>query len=327
MRRLFPLLLVCLLLCGCTAHDPLLPMTSAAVQGASDIPAPQDDGLAAHDRTATIWYRFGTEPLLAPEVRELHLTPTTPYELALMQALLSGPAASSTELSGLFPPGTRVLSTYRQGRLLFVTLSRQILNKYPDEPDAWRASDLWQEEAILRRRLAMQAIAATITENCDVDQVVILVEQTAAVSDSMRLRQSYYGEGDDSAPAAPLTRDENLLLTPHTAMETILQCWAERNWQRLYLYIHRTDPATGVERPSYEDFAAQMDALPHLTSSAFSGGSISRSGTQAVFTFDAQLMDDGQTAEIRGAVMRLSLDRGVWRIGVSQLLDREVIQP
>ena len=104
--------------------------------------------------------------------------------------------------------------------------------------------------------------------------MVILVEQGAEASDSLRLRQSYYRTGaDDTALAAPLTRDEALLLSPQTTLETILQCWSERDWPRLYLYIARRDPATGLERSDYAAFAAQMDALPHLTRWDFSGGS------------------------------------------------------
>lgn len=328
MRRLLPLLLACLLLAGCTAHDPLAPMAVQDMQGAVTIPAPDAEELAVMQETATLWFRFGTEPLLAPESRHIAVSPTTPYELALMQALVSGPAASSTELNGLFPPGTRVVSTYRQGRLLFVTLSRQIMNKYADEPDIWQADAAWQVETPLRRTLAMQAIAATITENCDVDQVVILVEQGAEASDSLRLRQSYYRTGgNDSALAAPLTRDESLLLSPHTTMETILQCWAERDWPRLYLYTARRDPATGLERPEYEAFAAQMNALPHLTACDFSGGSVSHGGLYAAFTFDAALMAQGHETAIEDGLIRLCTERGIWRIGLSQLTDREVTAP
>lgn len=328
MRRLLPLFLACLLLTGCAANDPLAPMAVQTTQDTITIPAPDAEELAVMQETATLWFRFGTEPLLAPESRRIAVSPTTPYELALMQALVSGPAASSTELNGLFPPGTRVVSTYRQGRLLFVTLSKQIMNKYADEPDNWQSDAAWQVETPLRRTLAMQAIAATITENCDVDQVVILVEQGAEASDSLRLRQSYYRTGgSDTTLAAPLTRDESLLLSPYTTLKTILQCWSERDWQRLYLYTARRDPVTGLDRPAYDAFAAQMDALPHLTAYAFSGGSVSHGGLYATFTLNAALMAEGRESVMEGSILRLCTERGIWRIGLSQLTDREVTAP
>lgn len=324
MRRLLPLLIACLLLTGCTGRDPLASMATPADLTA-EVPAPAADDLVLERTEATLWFRFGTEPLLAPETRHISASPTAPYELTLLQALISGPSASSTELSGLFPPGTRVLSTYRQGRLLFVTLSRQIMNAWADEPDHWQSQPDWAQEVPLRRHLAMQAIAATVTENCDVDQVIILVEQTSQVSDSLRLRQSYYRNGADaSALAAPLTRDEALLLSPQTTLSVILQCWSERDWQRLYRYVARRDPATGLERPDYADFAQQMDALPHLTAFAFCGGNVSHDGESAVFTLDASLMHSGQEAAINDGLIRLHRSRGLWRIGLSQLTQREV---
>lgn len=331
MRRMLPLalaLLFCLTLTGCAPHDPLAPMATAQPAGASDIPSPNADELAAQLASATLWFRFGTEPLLAPEVRQIAVSPTTSYELALLQALLGGPSLSSTELNGVFPPGTRVLSTHRRDRMLFVTLSRQIMNAYADEPDAWQTLDGWAQEVPLRRQLAMQAIAATITENCDVDQIVILVEQGDQTSDSLRLRQSYYRTGgDENALAAPLTRDESLLLSPQTALDTILACWSARDWQRLYLYVARRDPATGMNRPDPESFPAEMDALPHLISWEASGGSVSHDGLYATFTLHATFMKDGQTTRMDSGILRLCTERSIWRIGLSQLNNREGTAP
>ena len=317
------LLLCCLLLSGCTAHDPLMPMASTAT--GLNIPAPEASELPPQEEAATLWFRFGEEALLAPESRSLNLSPTAPYELTLLQTLVGGPSASSTELSGLFPSGTRVTATYRQGRRLFVTLSRQIMNDWADEPDGWQLLPEWQQEVPLRRMLAMQSIAATVTENCDVDEVVILIEQGQQITDSLRLRQRYYRTGgDENALAAPLRRDEALLLTPTTTLSVILQCWSERDWSRLYPFIARTDPATGLERPGSTEFAALMDALPHLTQSSFHGGSISPNGLYATFSFDAALMQDGHTSAISSGVIRLCRERGIWRIGLSQLIEREV---
>lgn len=319
MKRLLPLLLLCLMLTGCTAHDPLAPMVSTA----TDLTAPAPAAMQAIQRneSATLWFRFGAEALLAPEARTLSLSPSAPYELTLLQALLSGPSASSLELRGLYPPGTRVIATHRQGRTLFVTLSRQIMNDWADEPQG----TVPEEEIALRRQLGMQAIAATVTENCDVDEVVILVEQGTELSGSLRLRQGYYRtDGDANTLADPLKRNEQMLLTPQTTLRVILQCWSERDWLRLYPYIARTDPATGAARPDYANFAAQMNGLPHLTESSFTGGSVTPDGLSAAFTFDASFLEDGHSTEVSRGLIRLCRERGIWRIGLSQLTRREV---
>lgn len=312
MKRCFLLLCaLCLLLCGCEARDPIQPM--AAMEDAA-VPAPSGEQLIPREADVVLWFRFGAEPLLAPETRTLALSPTAPFEMTLLQALTGGPAAASTELEGLFPPGTRVTATHRQERTLFVTLSRQIMNDYADEQSG---------EGLLRRRLAMQAIAATVTENCDVDQVIVLVEQTDSGSDSLRLRQGYYRDGSDAtALAAPLLREESVLLTPQRTLETILDCWQTQNWQRLYPWIARTDHADGSARPAFEEFAEHMDAQPALTSWAISGGSVSPDGQSAVFSADFTRLISGQTVDASG-ILRLHRERGIWRISLSQLTRKE----
>ncbi|MBQ8200916.1 MAG: GerMN domain-containing protein [Clostridia bacterium] len=327
-RLLILLLAACLVLSGCSAYNPLAPMVSDSSEVGAAIPAPRPDVDISTREAATLWFRFGTEPYLAPESREIELSPTEPYELSLLRALISGPSASAAELSGLYPPGTQVISTYRQDRLLFVTLSRQIMNNYADETDNWAAQPDRAEEARLRRTLAMQAIAATVTENCPVDKIVILVEQGSQVTDSMRLRQQYYRTtSDDAALAEPLIRDEALLLTQQTTLDVILRTWSERDWLQLYRYIARRDSETGQERPEYEAFAALMDDLPHLTDYAFAGGHVTQDGIQATFTLDATLMLDGNEAALEDSIIHLTRERGLWRIGVSQLTCRKEAAP
>lgn len=322
MRRLLPLLLAVLLLGGCAARDPIAAMTSTSGED-QRIPSPADEAILPRQEQVTLWFRLEDEPLLAPETRTLEISPTAPFELTLLQALTSGPAAASTELRGLFPPGTRVLSTHLEGRTLFVTLSPQIMNDFADEPALWASDARWADEVPLRRRLAMQAIVATVTENCDVDQVVILVEQTSRGSDSLRLRERYYRAGGDAnALAAPLTRDESVLLTPGNTLQVILTCWQERDWPGLYRYIARTDPASGEARPAYDAFAAQADGLPHLTAFTASAGSISPDGQSAVFSVTLTLLTDGQSRTVT-CTLRLHRERGMWHISLTQLNGRE----
>ena len=102
--------------------------------------------------------------MLAAERRTVSRLTNEPYETALLRLLLEGPSLNAPALRGLFPAGTRVISTSRQGEMLFVTLSYQLMNGYSDEPSNWRSDTAWAQEVPLRRRLAMQAIAATVTE-------------------------------------------------------------------------------------------------------------------------------------------------------------------
>ena len=320
MRRLRPLFLCCLLLTGCT-RDPIAPMVSGA---SGDVPAPAVAGLPASTHTATLWFRFGEEPFLASEARVIHASPQESYALSLMRALLEGPGIAAAELNGLFPQGTQVLSVTQSGRMMYVTLSRHIMNGYADEPSNWRDQPEWAAEVPLRRKLAMQSISATLTENCSVDTVVILVDQGREATDSLRLRQSYYTLDGDAALADPLKRDEALLLTPMRTAEIILQCWQERDFTRLYRYVARTDPATAQPRPEVTAFMDAMSGLPHLLWAVAEGGSISADGQAAVFTVGGAWLDQGAEQPFDGMVLRLNREKGLWRMGLSELSVREV---
>ena len=317
MRKVLPLLIFCLLLTGCS-RDPLSPM---AADSAARLPAPVVEDLPVEENRAVMWFRFGDEPFLAPETRLLTTASTANYALTLLRTLAEGPGAASTELEGLFPQGTQVISAVQSGRVMFVTLSKHIMNGFADEPAAWRNDPFWAAEVPLRRELAMQAIAATLTENCAVDTVVILIDQSA--TDSLRLRKAYYTQDGDMALAEPLIRNENLLLTPARTAEVVLQCWQESDWARLYRYVARTDPATGLERPSEADFAAMMADGKHLLRATAQGGSVH--GSSAVFTVSGAYLDEGAEKAFTGMVLRLTKEKGVWRVGLSQICGREVL--
>lgn len=312
---------LCLLLTGCDSRDPLAEMASTLPDAA--IPLPSAPEHLTGRENATLWFRFGDEPFLAPEERIIDTTPTRTFEQSLLTALIGGPAASDG-LRGLFPPGTQVLGTWQQGRMLFVTLSKEILGDYPDESSLWGQDAAHREESSLRRTLAMQSIAATITQNCPVDSVIILVHGQEQFTDSLRLRESYYGSSG-GALADPLTRNEKLLLTPLTAMDVILTCWQERDWARLYLYAAHTDPESGALRPEYEVFAAEMNRLPHLTGYTCAGGHAADG--LATLTASLTFLQDGRELPAVSAVFRLKSEGGVWRIGMSQLTARKEVQP
>ena len=313
MKKLLALLLICLLLTGCS-RDLLAP---DAAPDAAQIPAPAVTGLPENEDLATLWFRFGEEPLLAPESRIIRHSRTQGHAMAILQALLSGPDAAAGDLRSLFPQGTQVLSCTQSGNVMFVMLSRHVMNRYADEPENWRDQPEWAAEVPLRRELAMQSIAATLTENCDVESVVILVEQSD--TDSLRLRQSYYTLDGNTALAAPLCRDESLLLTPARTAEIILQCWQERDFPRLYRYLAARDPLTGADRPEEADFLALMADAPHLLRAHAEGGSVSIGGSTAVFTLSGAWLDSSSEAPFTGMTFRLTREQGIWRVGLSQL--------
>ncbi len=319
MKKLrFPaLLLILLLLTGCTS-EPLAPLSVTSAPQEDDVPAPESS-TADIEQQSVLWFRFGDEPLLAAEEHTISRLPNESYETALLKALLSGPVLGSASLTALFPSGTRIVSTVRQDDLLFVTLSSQIMNRLSDEPENWRSDASWRTEIPLRRQLAMQSIAATITENTTVQQIVILVEPNGDVTDSIRLRQTYYTlDSADSSLAEPLVRDESLLLTPANTLNVILTLLKSQDYARLYRYVAQEDPDTGEDKPSSDAFAEAFRASAALVSFSVSGGNVF--GSQAVFTLSGLTTKNGMDQTISGRVVHLCRKNGIWQISFSQLL-------
>lgn len=312
--RLIALLLCCALLGGCAA-DPIARMASPS---SSSLPAPVVEDLPTADDQAMLWFRFEDEGLLAPEIRTLTHIRGENLAQPILTELLSGPSAAATELRGLFPRGTKLVSLTQEDGTMFVTLSHHILTPYPDEPADWASDPYWAAEVPLRRQLAMQSIAATLTENCGAQAVVILVAQEKAGEGSLRLQNSYFRTGRTGV-AAPIHRDEDLLLTPQRTAEIILQCCQETDWARLYRYVARTDPATGANRPNQDVFTLTMDQLPRLTRFAVAGGSTL--GQQAVFTVSGAQLIGGAEAAFTGRILRLTRERGLWRVAFTQLTE------
>lgn len=312
---LLALLLLTLMLGGCSAGLPLSGSLTTAVPGV-DAPLPEAQAPAEQVslEAATLYFRYMEEPFLAQETRLIAFSPSRPYELSLLTELLSGPGSHSSDLTSLFPAGTRVLSTVTQGRTLFVTLSQELLSGYADD----RTATL--EEQQLRRRLCMQSIVATITENCDIDRVQILMEQDGGATGSLRLQESYYlVDAQATAPAEPLIRQDELLLSPQRTAQLISQLWCQRDWQRLYQYIARRDPSTGAERVSYRDFVTAMENLPVLSSCSVTGGTITQDGSCATFTISGAVLESGRETLRTGCSLRLCRENSLWRVTLAQL--------
>lgn len=304
-----------LLLGGCSAGFPLSGSLTTTVPG-TDPALPEAQAPAEQDslETATLYFRYMEEPFLAQETRLIAHSPSRPYELSLLTELVSGPGSHSADLTSLFPAGTRVLSTVTQGRMLFVTLSSEVLSGYADD----KSTTL--EEQQLRRQLCMQSIVATITENCDIDQVQILVEQNGNATGSLRLQESYFlVDTQSTTPVEPLKRNDELLLSPARTAQLLGEMWCSRDWQRLYQYIALKDPSTGAERVSYRDFVTAMENLPILSSCVVSGGTVTQDGSCATFTISGTTLQGGRETTRTGCSLRLCRENSLWRVTLSQL--------
>ncbi len=313
------LLMLTLLLSGCavSGYSPMDALSTLLPGASGSLPAAVDPMPRVQVQPVTLYFRFWDEPYLACEGRTITRSQSQSFEHALLDALIAGPSGSIPELTSLFPTGTRVLSTSTQGRTLFVTLSKEIMDMYRDEPVDWHEYSYWLHEAPLRRRLCMQSIVATVTENCDIDRVQILVEQQDLVSGSLRLRQNYFlDDSEDDVLVGPMNRNEDLLLNLDNSMQYILTLLREHNWASLYRFL----AFSGTERLSYTDAVARLEQLASPAYFSVSSATLSLDGQSATLQVSVTVTDTTLTLQsLPSRILRLTRENGFWRISLEQL--------
>lgn len=314
------ILLSLLLLNGCASFS-VENVTVTNVPGTEqNIPGTDISDVAVSRTTVTLYFRYGDEPYLAQESRMLTFDPTESREKTILTALLAGPGSNTIGLESLFPSGTEVVSATLNGRTLFVTLTSEILNDLPDEPADWREDPYWSREVPLRRQLAMQSIAATITENCNADSVQIMLETSQQDSGSLRLPARYFRlDEDETALQGPIERNEDMILSPATTAKVIWKLRTERNWDSLYVYVADRDTETGQAKPDYKDFVILMDQTVRVSGTEIGGGSIDQTGNRAVFSVQTEIMDGSRLRDSGTGVIKLCRENGIWKITVDQL--------
>ena len=314
------LILLLFLLSSCASFS-VESVTVTAVPGTEqNNPGTDTSDVAVSRSTVMLYFRYGSEPYLAAESRMLTFEPTAGREKTILTALLAGPGSNTRGLEPLFPSGTNVVSATMNGRTLFVTLTADVLNSLPDEPADWRDDPYWNREMPLRRELAMQSIVATVTENCKVDNVQIMLESSEQDTGSLRLPARYFRVDENSENLqGPMERNENLILSPSVTASVICRLRSERNWDSLYAYVADRDEETGQEKPNYKDFVMLMDQTPMITETGVSGGSIDQNGDHAVFTVHAEVVDGNRLRDPGTGIIKLCRENGLWKITMDQL--------
>ena len=317
---LFILLLCCLpLLCGCMA-EVANPLAGAEATPLPGVPL-QLHAASASDTNvttlqATLYYRFLNQPMLACETRTLSVSRDESNEMAIVKSLLEGPSVGHSDLQKLFPATVAVESVVARGHTLFITFNEALLVD-DSVPADWANLQEWVAEAPLKRRLMIQSLVASITENSAYTGVQILVNHSNQAQASLRLENSYF-LGDSQGLSQPQTRDESLLLTPENTAACLLSAWQSGDFETLYAFLM---PSTrGEPKPSYQTLVTELDQLYPL--SAFQvqgGGSVSADGQSAVLTVDLVLLKDGVPAFFKSYPLFLTRENNIWKLRYSDL--------
>ena len=246
----------------------------------------------------TLYFRFADTNVLGAQRAQIDIRREETIATGIVQHLLAGPDIEHENLSGVFPQGTELISVSGEGATAYVTLSNGFLGKPDGAPADWEDLTEWQEEAALRRRLAVQSIVLALTEDGRYQRVQLYV----ADSDDdipQRISMAWLDTGvtDPALVLAASPRDEMAMLTPSCALEMIMDAWQAQDWRAMYPLMADTqnDPL-----PTLSVFEADMAARDvSLLEYSVTPGSVSLDGQTATIVLDAAIRSrEGGDAQI-----------------------------
>lgn len=298
------MLLVALFLTACSQQPPegLVrenPEDAVAIEA-------EPQASAALRLADTLYFGYGDTGLLRQENRQITMMPNETREKALVRALLEGSREAGSR--ALFPEKTEVLSTQAQDGVIYITFNEALYDRYADE-------DPERESAARRRQLALDALAATLTEGGAYRSIQVLVRAEENVGRSMRLTTRFLGREPETI-VPPLTRQCDSLPTPSAYAAALLTAWQNRSAEDLAAFVSARD---GVSRAVLN---ADLTAAPALLSFAVYDGTVSPDGAAAVVCADLILRDgDGAETRLDACPLRLVSEGGAWKILRAQLID------
>lgn len=317
MRRiilLFTCSILSLILTSCAlAGNPLERAEATPVPG---LPMKLHPATATDDDATKmeiiLFYRYEQSDMLSSETRTISVPRDESPEMVAVRTLLTGPQASHTELKRLFPHNTAVLNVHSNNDTLFITFNEDILND--GIPQHWNTDPFWKTEAPLRRRLTMQSLVATITENFSYSYVQVMLSGNQLQNVSTRLDNSYYLDGSTGL-ADRLIRDESFLLTMQNTALTILRAWQLHDYELLYQF---TAPVQST-KPSYTDFVEDLNECATLTAYSAGAGYSSADSNRATVTLDISYRFNEQEYRCPSYPLWLVRDNGLWKVPYEEL--------
>lgn len=267
----------------------------------------------------TLYFRFADTPVLGMQRAQLDIRREETVATSIVQKLIDGPDIAHENLHGVFPQGTELISVSGDGATAFVTLSNGFLGKPDGAPADWEDLTDWQEEAALRRRLAVQSIALALTEEGRYQRVQLYVAQSDDdIPQRIAMAWMDTSVTDPTLVLAACPRDEAAMLTPACALEMIMDAWQQQDWAAIYPLMADTQDNPLPTLSRFETEMAKREIS--LLSYSLTPGTVSLNGQTAVVVLDAQIRSrTGGDAQIVRESVPLVRVQDNWALGVDTL--------
>jgi hypothetical protein len=303
------------LLAGCSSISE-----EKASPGTSSVPI---SGVAQAGQTkaytATLYFRYSDEYFLTSETRTMEVPSNERVEAVLVRALAKGPSGSNTELAACINPKTRAVSVSDSGEFLFITLSKDFLDPFGDEPQTYTSDPVWTARVHERQRLGLYAIINTLTELGSFSSVQIFVDldDTGSGQRVKRIQAGLEGDAQEQM-LEPQQRQDGIILTAGRALERTLKLLMNKDYTRAYSYLNASSvqPASSAEQLK-ETVEGSDTALQDFD---ITGESVSGDGKTAVVTISCILADrSGQNTAMTAVPMRMTRVNECWKLTIEAL--------
>ena len=181
-----------------------------------------------------LYYRLTNEEYLAGVESSVTVRAGERTETAVIRTLIEGVPPLASNVSALFPSGTSIENTYYEKGILYVTLSKEVLDDsiiaslkeedYQSPEDYQQAVDEATREMYLRRRLGVLSIVNTIAGSDEGSRVQIMVDNEGSGTGSRMPYETFGFEKRQGEIMEPMGFDESVVVTP----EKVVGCLFER---------------------------------------------------------------------------------------------------
>ena len=281
---------------------------------------PQINPLAGQNISETIttnlYYVVEGENQLASVSQTIDVASGETKEEAVLRMLLQGPP-QNMGLASALPEGTEVVSVALDGQTLNVTMNNRFLISTPVVMSDGTVSESVAEQTAMRNRLALYAVVNSLAELDPFVQVQILVDKdkTGKGARPTRLEVGLTGTGENSV-LEPLGKNNDLLLTPKTAVQIVMDGAMSNDKQRASRLL-----SGGFELTNAEALQAKADeAKGSVETYQIVDVSISEDGQSAAVYMDVtQTMKDGQSQKLYNQAISVKRDTGIWKVEVQSI--------
>ena len=205
--------IVMLLLSGCSTnryYGGIKERSDGLADAYTQDISPRSQGNAYGDEvSATLYFRYLSEELLAGVEREFHVTAESTLEEMVVQALIDGPQDASYQYNALINPDTELIAVKEQSGYLSVTLSGEFAEKMDEDIIA----------DAQRRRLAVLSIVNSVTSIGNYSRVLILIDDdNNGIGERMTYAEAGW-EDMGERTMEPMALDADVILTPENVID------------------------------------------------------------------------------------------------------------